>query len=64
MWSRVKTPPPAKVHKGNISAVSIILAPIIFPMVRDISFFLIAFKAVTSSGNEVPIATNVTAITF
>lgn len=47
---------------GKINVRSIIFAPIMLPTDILDSFLIIADKVVTSSGNEVPSATSVTAI--
>ena len=41
-------------HKGRISVVSIMFAPIILPTEREFSFLRIAVSVVTNSGSDVP----------
>ena len=46
-------------HRGRISVVSIIFAPMTFPTERELSFLRIGVCVVTSSGKEVPRAMTV-----
>ena len=46
-------------HRGRISVVSIIFAPMTFPTERELSFLRIAVSVVTNSGKDVPRAMTV-----
>ena len=54
-----KVPPQIMEQTGIISVRSIMFAPIMLPIDRELCFLAMAVTVVTSSGREVPIATAV-----